>query len=122
MNHPTLKYSQEFKDILQHYSVSDEAQELLKNLRLVLLLAPSSTGRNTIIQHLLETGRYYHLISDTTRPPRTNGGVLEQNGEIYWFKTEEQMLEGLRNKQYVEADLIHGQQISGISLQELKKA
>jgi guanylate kinase len=122
MKHPSLKNAEDFKKVLQHYFVSEEAQKLLKDLHLVLLLAPSSTGRNTIIQQLVKTDRYYHLVADTTRPPRTNNGVPEENGREYWFKTEEEVLEGLKNKEYVEAELLHGQQVSGISLRELKKA
>jgi guanylate kinase len=87
-----------------------------------LLLAPTSAGKNTIIRHQAETGRYLYVVSDTTRPPRENDGVMEQNGREYWFRSEEQMLADLQSGELLEAELIHNQQVSGISIRELEKA
>lgn len=117
-----LQHYSEFKEILDKYIISEPAQQVLQDLKLVLLIAPTSGGRNTIIRHLTNTGGYYYIISDTTRPPRINNGVLEQNGNEYWFRTEEDMLADLRAGEFLEAELIHGQQVSGISIRELKKA
>ena len=119
---PTLKHIVEFRKVLKDYRVSERAKQDLQGLRLVLMVGPSSVGRNTVIRKLLASEDYYFVISDTTRPPRSNDGVMEQNGREYWFKTEEEMLEGLKNGAYLEAELIHNQQISGISLRELEKA
>ncbi len=117
-----LKHYSEFKELLDKYQVSDRALQATKNLRLVLLVAPTSAGKNTIITHQLDTGRYYNLVSDTTRPPRENNGVMEQDGREYWFRTEEQMLADLRAVEYLEAEIIHKQQVSGTSIRELEKA
>lgn len=117
-----LKHYQEFKEVLDKYQISDRAQDAIKDLKLVLLLAATSSGRNTIIQHQVKTGRYYYIVSDTTRPPRENDGVLEQDGREYWFRAEEQLLTDLRAGEFLEAEIIHGQQVSGISIRELEKA
>lgn len=117
-----LQHYQEFKEVLEKYIISARAQQAIEDLKLVLLLAPSSGGRNTIIRYQLQTGRYYYIISDTTRPPRRNDGVMEQNGNEYWFRSEEQVLGDLRAGEYLEAEIIHGQQVSGISIRELEKA
>ncbi|MBX4201471.1 hypothetical protein KW803_01055 [Candidatus Saccharibacteria bacterium] len=117
-----LKHYQDFKDTLETYHVSSHAQEIISNLKLVLLLAPSSGGRNTIIRHQVKTGKYSYIVSDTTRQPRINDGVLEQNGQEYWFKTEEEFLADLKAGEYLEAEIIHGQQVSGISIRELQRA
>jgi guanylate kinase len=117
-----LRHYQEFKDILETYHLSERAQQVLESLKLVLLVAPTSGGKNTVIQRELETGRYYYIVSDTTRPPRNNNGVMEQNGREYWFRTEEEMLDNLKAGEYLEAELIHNQQVSGISIRELEKA
>ena len=53
--------------------------------------------------------------------PRINNGVLEVNGTEYWFKNEDQFLTGLKHGDYLEAELIHEQQVSGISIKELSK-
>lgn len=115
-----LKHYQEFKDILAKYVVSDRAQQVLQTLKLVLLVGPTASGRNTIIRELLKTGKYHFVISDTTRQPRTNDGVLEQNGSVYWFRSEEQVLADLKSGEFLEAELLHGQQVSGISIRELE--
>jgi len=117
-----LQHYKEFEDILKTYTPSERALQATKNLKLVLLIAATSTGKNTIIRHQLETGRYYNLVSDTTRPPRRNDGIMEQNGREYWFRSEEEMLADLNAGELLEAELIHGQQISGISIRELEKA
>lgn len=117
-----LKHYQQFQSILADYTASQRAMDALDGLTLILLLAATSTGRNTIIRHLVATGRYHYVISDTTRPPRVNDGVMEQSGVEYWFRTEEEMLAELRAGEFLEAELIHRQQVSGISIRELKKA
>jgi len=117
-----LKHYLEFKAILDNYQVSERAKLATKDLRLVLLVAPTSAGKNTIIRHQLETGRYYNLVSDTTREPRLNDGVMEQNGQEYWFRSEEEMLADLKAGELLEAEIIHDQQVSGISIRELEKA
>lgn len=117
-----LKHLAEFQRILKDYKPSLEILDLLQRTKLVLLVAPAAAGRNTIIRNLIMTGKYHFLVSDTTRRPRINNGVPERNGEEYWFKTEEEFLHGLTNGAYVEAAIIHRQQVSGISLQELRAA
>ena len=119
--HP-LANLQAFKDILKDYKPNQSILTLLQKHSFVLLAAPSAAGRNTVIRHLLQTGKYYFVISDTTRKPRKNNGVLETNGVEYWFKTEDKFLDGLNSGNYVEAALIHNQQVSGINVNELKHA
>jgi len=119
---PSLKHFPEFEEVLRNYNLSSDAAGVLEDLKLMLLIGPTSSGRNTIIKHLVESGNYYYIVSDTTRPPRVNDGVPEQNGREYWFRTEEEMLADLEAGNFLEAELIHRQQVSGISIRELKKA
>lgn len=117
-----LKHYKEFKDILTNYRMSERAKNALKGLTLILLVAPSSTGRNTVIKRLTENYGYYFVISDTTRAPQVRDGVAEQNGVNYFFRTEEEILADLRAGEFLEAAIIHEQQVSGISIRELEKA
>lgn len=119
---PELQRKDEFKEVLANYHVSEKGKQMLKNTTLVLLVSPTSAGRNTIIKKAVETGKYEYIVSDTTRPKRINNGVKEQNGVEYWFRTEDEMLDDLKNGLFLEAELIHDQQVSGISLRELEKA
>jgi guanylate kinase len=85
-------------------------------------VAPSASGRNTLINKLLATNHYNFIVSDTTRKPRINNDILEQNGREYWFRSEEDVLGDLKKGEFLEAEVIHNQQVSGISIRELEKA
>lgn len=117
-----LHHIDTFDQLLVDYAPSDDTIKKLQSIPLTLLLGVSSSGRNTIISELIKTGEYHFIVSDTTRKPRINNGILEQNGREYWFKTEEQVLDGLRNGRYVEAEVIFRQQVSGIHINEIEKA
>lgn len=112
----------EFREVLADYHLSSDAERALADIPLVLLVGPSSSGRNTIINHLVCSGEYHYVISDTTRKPRANNGVMEQDGREYWFRSEDEVLEDLRAGRFLEAAIIHGQQVSGISIRELQLA
>lgn len=112
----------EFNKILRDYHPNIDVIDLLNQIKVVLLVAPAAAGRNTIIKNLIMTGKYYYLTSDTTRQPRINNGVPEKSGGEYWFKNEEEMLDGLRRGEYIEAAMIHEQQVSGTSIHELRNA
>lgn len=119
---PYLEHYDKFEAVLANYHINEEAKKLLKKTKLVLLTSPTSSGRNAIIKELVKTGNYEYIVSDTTRPKRTNNGVEEQDGVEYWFRTEEEVLKDLEEGRYLEADIVHGQQVSGISMRELNKA
>ncbi|MDB5170264.1 MAG: guanylate kinase [Candidatus Saccharibacteria bacterium] len=118
----SLARADDFKRVLADYHVSEGAKDLLARLQLVLLVGPSSAGRNTIINELLKSGKYHFIVSDTTRQPRVNDGVLEENGKQYWFRTEDEVLQDLEAGEFLEAAIIHNQQVSGISMRELAAA
>jgi guanylate kinase len=118
----TLVRIDEFREVLARYRLSDEAKRILADLNMVVLVGPTASGKNTIINELVKTGNYHFIVSDTTRQPRTNNGIPEQDGHEYWFKTEEEVLQELRDGQFLEAALIHEQQVSGTSIRELKAA
>jgi guanylate kinase len=117
-----LKYKADFHLALENYHLSEHAQEILKTIKLVVLTAPTASGRNTIINELLRTNAYNFIVSDTTRKPRENNGVLEQNGREYFFRTEAEMLADIKAGDFLEAEVIHEQQVSGISIRELEKS
>lgn len=117
-----LDHKAEFEEILKNYKISEHAKKVLKDTKLVLLVGLAGGGRNTIINELVKTGNYLFLVSDTTRPPKFRDGKMEVNGVQYFFRSEDDFLEDLRAGEFVEAEVIHGQQVSGISVRELEKA
>jgi guanylate kinase len=109
-----------FESVLAHYRPSQPSIALFRSVKLVMLVGPTAAGRNTLISILTATGRYKMIVSDTTRHPRTNNGVLEQDGSEYWFKTETDFLAGLKEGHYLEAAIIHQQQVSGAHIREFE--
>jgi dihydrofolate reductase len=120
-NNNYLNHKSEFEKILDAYQPGKEVLGMLQKIKLVILTAPTGSGRNTIINRLIATGKYNFMVSDTTRKPRVNNGVLEQNGREYWFRSEDEMLNDLKEGKFLEAAIIHNQQVSGISIRELEK-
>lgn len=116
-----LLNKQQFEDLLQDYKPNQGLINLLPKIKMVLLVAPVAAGRNTIIKELVKNGKYYYLISDTTRAPRTNDGKSEINGEEYWFKQETEALDDIKKGNYLGPAIIHNQQMSGIHIDELKR-
>lgn len=119
---PHLTLRAEFEKVLSDYKPSDHARGIINDAAFAVLTGPSGAGRNTLIRELAKTGAYHFVISTTTRPPRMNDGVLEQNGREYWFCTEQEVLDDLKAGEFLEAEIIHGQQVSGISIEELERA
>lgn len=117
-----LKKLNEFRELEDSYQVGDAAKQILADSKLVLLWSPSSAGRNTIIRELSKTDKYHFIVSDTTRRPRENDGVMEQDGVEYNFRSEEQVLQDIRGGLFVEWEVIHQQQVSGVSVRELERA
>lgn len=121
MNH--LVHIDAFRELLEDYKPSALAKKTLADVKLVLLVGPSASGRNTLINELVKTGRYYHIVSDTTREKRTKEGkIIEEDGREYWFRSEEDVLMGLQHGDYLEAAIIHNQQVSGCNYRELAAA
>lgn len=102
--------------------MSEHARKVLDDSRLVILSGIAGGGRNTIINYLVEHFDYTFLVSDTTRPPKLRDGVMEQHGVNYFFRKEAEMLADIQNGEFVEAEVIHNQQVSGTSIRELEKA
>lgn len=118
----SLQHLTEFERLLKDYSPSRQSVDLFRSIPLLILVGPTAAGRNTLINILTATGRYKMVVSDTTRNKRLNNGVLEQDGREYWFKSEEQVLDGLKQGEYIEAAVIHKQQVSGAHINEFEAA
>jgi guanylate kinase len=119
---PKLAHLAAFEQLLAHYKVSDHARAVLAATPFVAMMSVAGGGRNTLINYLVETGPYYFVVSDTTRPPKIRNGITELDGVHYFFRTEEDFLADLKTGEFIEAEIIHGQQVSGTSIREVEKA
>jgi guanylate kinase len=121
-NTPVLIHRAEFERILAGYRPTDEVLEIAKGIKLIILTGPTCSGRNTLVDLLKATDRYHFAISDTTRPPKVRNGALEVDGVVYNFRPEQEVLDDLMTHKYLEAELIHQQQVSGCNVVEVLKA
>ncbi len=120
---PTLEKIIEFQKALKNYQMSSDSRAQLLDLKLALFISVTSAGRNTIMHELEKTGKYSVIVSDTTRPMRKKDSkVIETNGVEYWFRSEDEILADIKSGKFIEAEVIHKQQVSGISVRELVKA
>jgi guanylate kinase len=109
------------EQLITNYRISPEGIELVRSTPVVLLVGVSGAGKDTIKHRLLETGKYHHIISHTTRSPRQNGDTMEQDGIDYHFIDKEQAVRMLENHEFVEAKFVHGNAY-GTSITEIQKA
>lgn len=107
--------------LVDNYQISPNAIELVKTTPILLLVGVSGAGKDTIKHRLLETGKYHHIVSHTTRPMRENGGVMEQDGVEYHFISKEKSEEMLKAHQYIEANKYSGN-VYGTSVAEIQTA
>nr|CAH7761188.1 unnamed protein product [Callosobruchus chinensis] len=81
--------------VIRHLS-----QMALKSLRPVVFCGPSGSGKSTLLQRLMRDhpDAFGYSVSHTTRKPRPG----EVDGVHYHFTTRDQMLEAIRDGQFLE--------------------
>lgn len=103
-----MEIDEALKTKLTSYQPADSVKEQLNKTAILLLVAISGGGKDTIKHRLLETGNYRHIISYTTRQPRTNDGVEEEDGLDYHFINLETARKMVDEGTYIEADIYAG--------------
>lgn len=106
---------------VSEYIMPMDAKELIGSGEVTLLCGVTAAGKNTIANYLIERGNYEHVVSHTTRKPRENHGIIEQNGKEYWFVEPEEMLVLIREQKFIEVKAIHGETCYGTSTAAVKK-
>lgn len=106
---------------LSSYKTDESATRLVKETPILLLVGPTGAGKDSLKDELLKTGEYHHIISHTTRPPRINHGIPEEDGREYHFidrATAEKMLD---DNGFIEAKIYSGN-LYGTSVAEIQAA
>jgi guanylate kinase len=106
---------------LADYKPSAETIELVRSTPIVLLVGVSGAGKDSIKQKLLATGQYHHIVSHTTRQPRENRGIPEQDGVDYHFIDLGEAEKMLDSGAFVEAKL-YSDNVYGTSAAEIQRA
>ncbi len=108
-------------EIVASYQMPDAAKKILGSGEVTVLCGVTASGKNTITNYLLGHGPYAHVVSHTTRMPRENHGILEENGNEYWFVSPEKMLELAQKGAFIEIKAIHGETCYGTSIKAVQQ-
>jgi len=85
--------------------------------RLIILSAPSGSGKTTIINHILHSGLPVSFsVSATSRPPRGT----EQNGCEYWFLSPDEFKQKIRNNEFLEYEEVYEDRFYGTLRSEVE--
>lgn len=107
------------KEKLAAYKTPPGAVDIVKNTKVVFLVGVSGAGKDTIRKELLATGDFHHIVSHTTRPPRHNHGILEQDGVDYHFVDFKKVERMLDSNEFIEAK-IFSNNVYGTSIAEIQ--
>ncbi|MEO8104876.1 MAG: hypothetical protein ABI602_00885 [Candidatus Saccharibacteria bacterium] len=111
----------ELQNLLAAYQPAENTRELIKQTPILLLVGPTGAGKDSVKDQLLLTGRYHHIVSHTTRPPRINHGVIEQSGREYHFIDVATATTMLQRHDFIEAKIFSGN-VYGTSVAEIQVA
>lgn len=111
----------DLETLVASYRPPKAAVTVIKNAKIALLVGISGAGKDTIKHQLLKRPGFSEIVSHTTRLPRENEGVLEQEGVDYHFIDEETARNMLERGEFVEAKFVHGT-VYGTSIAEVKRA
>ncbi len=110
----------DIQSLIKNYTPSREAIDLLKQAHVVLFCGITGAGKDRVQDELVKRGGFRRIITSTTRAPRENDGVMEQDGREYYFFTRDQAMSMIENQAYFEVALVHGE-INGATVKEIKR-
>jgi guanylate kinase len=106
---------------IKEYVTPPEVLAELRPIRTILLTGITGAGKDTIIGDILESSDdFARNVTSTTRQPRENSGVMEQEGVEYYFLSENQAQQKMANGDYIEVAPVHGR-INGSLISEFRR-
>jgi guanylate kinase len=119
-----MELTESLKQKVAGYKPTPAALDAIRTAPLMFMVGITSAGKNALLNSLQAKypNDYYFLVSHTTRAPRENLGVMERDGVEYYFIDNATMEHKLDNFEMIEAAVIHNGWVSGVSIDEIKKA
>ena len=111
----------EIDQVISIYQPDQIGLQTVHESKIVFLAGIISAGKDTIKNKLLNSSEYHPIVTHTTRPPRINDGVLEQDGQAYHFVSCDQMRQLLLDHKMIEANHF-GETYYGTSVKEFSDA
>lgn len=105
--------------ILANYQMNDDAKKLFSESKFAVIAGPAGAGKDTLRNHMIAENPdlYAPILSTTSRDPRPT----ERDGVDYHFVSTEDIISGLSKGAYIQAALVHDQQVSCLDIQEISK-
>ena len=116
-----LENLENLENLVANYKTPAAAVDVIESSRIALLVGISGAGKDTLKQALLHRAGFAEIISHTTRLPRKNGGIMEQDGVDYYFINDEKAAEMLQAGKFIEAKFVHGT-VYGTSIEAVQQA
>lgn len=107
-----------------NYTPSQEVIASIRTTPILFVVGIAGAGKNTIQQKLIadHPQEYRFIVSHTTRAPRENNGTLERDGVDYHFVDFAKVDQMLDAKEFVEAKVVHFDNVYGTSAAEIQTA
>jgi guanylate kinase len=101
------------------YKPSPDALKPIRRALILLLAGTTGAGKDAVIGHLLASypNEYGFIVSHVTRPPRP----YEKEGVHYYFIDFKQAEHLIDTQGYIEADVVHAENIYGTAIAEVKR-
>lgn len=109
----------EFETALFGYQPNNEVLQQFRKSNFGIIAGPAGAGKDTLRDELIKKypDKYLPILSTTTRPSRTG----EADGHEYHFREISEVRQGLECRDFFQAALVHGQQVSCLHIDEIRK-
>lgn len=105
-----------YNKIIDSYRPSSGIVQEFGHSRFAVIAGPTGAGKDTLRDALVSSPNFIKILSTTSRPPRPG----EQDGVEYHFRDLEFFNQGLAEKRFLQAALVHNQQISCLDIVDIR--
>jgi guanylate kinase len=111
-----------FSQKIAAYTPSAPALAGISDVPLLLAVGITAAGKDTVLRRLIQKypDDYRFTVSHTTRLPRENNGVLEQDGVKYYFVDKDQASRMLDEGAFIEVNYF-ASNLYGTSISEIER-
>ena len=107
-------------ELIQNYQPTQATIDLVEAASLVIICGITGAGKDAVQDGLHKLRSFQPLVTSTTRPPRDEDGVMERDGVEYYFLSDAEALQGLKDRNYFEVANVHGMTY-GVLAREIRR-
>lgn len=110
---------QQLAEKINNYQTPESVKDLIKKAQIVFLVGVAGAGKDTIINRLIKSDDYHPIVSYTSRQPRANNGIMEQDGIDYHYVNFAEIERMIDDSEFIEVKMTHGN-IYGTGIREIQ--